>query len=66
MTNPVYPRRLLTYKQIADRLSISLGTARKLFDEGELVRIKVGTRAVRASEEDVEAFIKRRSADPRA
>lgn len=55
---------LLTYKQTAERLNVSLGTARKLFDDGELVRIKVSTRAVRASEEDVEAFIRRRTANP--
>lgn len=53
--------KLLTYKQIAQRLNVSLGTARKLFDDGDLVRIKVSTRAVRASEEDVEAFIRRRT-----
>lgn len=55
------PQRLLTFKQIADRLGVSLGTARKLFDEGELDRVQVGVRAVRGREKDVDAFIKRRS-----
>ena len=53
--------KLLTYRQVATRLGISLNTARKLFDEGELHRIRVSTRAVRGSEAEVEAFIARRT-----
>ena len=55
--------KLLTYKQIAARLGISLNTARKLFDDGELHRIRVSTRAVRGSEAEVDAFIQRRTRD---
>ena len=58
-TKPKEP--LLTYRQVANRLNVSLNTARKLFDDGELVRIKVGVRGVRGSEADLEAFISRRT-----
>lgn len=61
MTTQIHQQKLLTYKQIAERLSVSLNTARKLFDDGELRRIKVGTRAVRGCEADVDAFIRRRT-----
>ena len=62
MNSPIPQLKLLTYKQIAARLGISLNTARKLFDDGELRRIRVSTRAVRGSEAELEAFISRRSA----
>jgi excisionase family DNA binding protein len=52
---------LLTYKQIAAILNISLGTARKLFDDGELHRVKVSNRSVRGSKAELEAFIQRRT-----
>ena len=61
MTTHQQQPKLLTYKQIATRLGISLNTARKLFDDGELHRIKVSTRAVRGSAAEVEAFILRRT-----
>lgn len=61
MTTPKQQLELLTYRQIAARLGISLNTARKLFDDGELHRIRVSARAVRGSAAEVEAFILRRT-----
>jgi len=43
--------------QVARRLNISLGTARKLVDDGHLTRIRLGTRTVRISDLELENFI---------
>ncbi|QOF77567.1 excisionase family DNA-binding protein [Variovorax sp. 38R] len=44
-------------RQLAARLNISLGTARKLVDDGHLTAIRVGTRCVRISDTEIESFL---------
>jgi excisionase family DNA binding protein len=56
----VNPRQLTTMsslRQLAARLNISLGTARKLVDDGHLTAIRVGTRCVRISDAEIEGFL---------
>lgn len=44
-------------RQLAARLNISLGTARKLVDDGHLTAVRVGTRCVRISDAEIESFL---------
>ncbi len=44
-------------RQLAARLNISLGTARKLVADGHLTAIRVSTRCVRISDTEIESFI---------
>ena len=44
-------------RQLAARLNISLGTARKLVDDGHLTAVHVGTRCVRISDAEIESFL---------
>ena len=49
-------------RQVARRLNISLGTTRKLVDEGHLTAVRLGLRTVRISDVEVERFIASQSA----
>lgn len=49
--------KLLTLKQVAERLSLSLPTMRKYIDQGKLPVVQF-SRAVRVQEKDLEEFIK--------
>jgi len=59
-TEPNHPP-LLTYTQLAKRLNVSLNTARKLVEAGDLPRIVVGMRNVRTSAAAVDAYIERQT-----
>lgn len=48
--------KLLTLKQVAERLSLSLPTIRKYIDQGKLPVVQF-SRAVRVEEKDLEEFI---------
>jgi excisionase family DNA binding protein len=51
---------LLTRKQVAERLKVSISTIRKYVRNGELKGVQVSTRGDRRfSEEEVASFIKR-------
>lgn len=51
---------LLTLKETARRLSWSVGHTRRLVASRELASVKIGGRAVRIAEADLEAFLERR------
>lgn len=51
------PAQLITFKQLADRLGVSLNTARKLVDDGHLSTVRVQVRSVRIRASEVEQFI---------
>lgn len=46
-----------SYKQVAKRLNISLGTLRKLVEEGRLTSVRISTRCVRISDSEVESLL---------
>ena len=48
--------RMLTLKQVAERLSLHLNTVRKYIDQGMLPVMQI-KRAVRVDERDLERFI---------
>jgi excisionase family DNA binding protein len=47
---------MLTIKEVANRLKVSIKTVRRLIDAGELVAHRVG-RGIRVSETDLENYI---------
>ena len=49
--------KLLTVKQAADRLGFHYKTVHKWTKKGLIKSVRVGTRAVRIKEEDLEEFI---------
>ena len=51
-----------SYRQLASRLNISLGTARKLVEDGHLTAIHVGARCVRISDAEIESFLAKQKA----
>lgn len=58
MTVKVKPLTTMSsYKQVANRLNISLGTLRKLVEEGRLRSVRLSARCVRISDRDVESFL---------
>lgn len=52
-----HPTTLSSLRQVAARLGISLGTTRKLVEDGELTAIRLSARCVRISDSEVEAFL---------
>lgn len=50
-----------SYQQVANRLNVSLNTARKLVEDGYLTAVRVGKRSVRIRDSEVEQFIARQS-----
>ena len=48
--------RMLTLKQVAERLSLHLNTVRKYIDQGMLPVVQIG-RILRVDEKDLERFI---------
>lgn len=55
--------KLLTVKEVADRLAVSESTVFRLLRSGKLRPIKLG-RALRFDEQDVAAFIEQQKAPP--
>lgn len=51
---------LLTYKEVAERLSVSIWTVRSWVRKGYLKSLKIGEKTVRVSEADLSEFIKRK------
>lgn len=51
------PAPLMTFRQLAERLGVSLNTARKLVDDGHLTTVRVQVRSVRIRVTEVEQFI---------
>ena len=51
--------QLSSLRQLAQRLNISLSTARRLVDRGELPAIRFGRRLLRVQEEDIQALVRR-------
>lgn len=56
------PGRLLTIQEVAERLTVSRATVRRLIQTGQLPRIKVGG-SVRFEAPDVQALIERGKSD---
>lgn len=54
---------LLTRKQIAQKLNISIRTVDRLIIQGQLKSFKIG-RSIRVSQDDLDEFIKRSYYDP--
>lgn len=52
--------RLLTYKEVAERLSVSVWTVRSWIKKGLLKSTAIGERTVRISELDLNEFVKRK------
>lgn len=50
--------KLLTIKEVAERLSVSEPTIYRLINRGELPTVKIG-RALRFDEADIEAYIRK-------
>ncbi len=50
--------QLLTVTEAAERLALKPATVRKMLYQRRLPRVRVGRRAVRARESDVEALIR--------
>jgi excisionase family DNA binding protein len=53
--------RLLSVETVADDLSVSTKTIRRLIDDGELRAYRIG-RALRVSEDEVRQYLNRRRA----
>ena len=51
--------KLLTPKQVASILKISISTVRRLYRDGELQCLRLGHRTVRLYRSDVENYLKR-------
>ena len=65
------PYRLLTTKQVAERLACTTRYVTLLVSQGQLPAVHIGARALRISEADLEAFVtsrryKRRGRRPAA
>jgi CTP synthase len=59
------PERFLTLEDIAERLKVSISTARRWVKSGELRALKVGNRGqYRISEEDLEGFLAETEVEP--
>jgi len=54
------PSRLLTAREAADRLAVSLRTLRTIISEGALSVVRVGARGLRIHPEDLHRFIEER------
>jgi excisionase family DNA binding protein len=54
------PARLLTAREAADRLAVSLRTLRTIISEGALPVVRVGTRGLRVHPEDLDRFVEER------
>lgn len=52
--------RLLTAREAADRLAVSLRTLRTITSEGALPVVRVGARGLRIHPEDLDRFIEER------
>ena len=59
----VSTKKLLTLRQVADRLAISLNTARALVTNNRLPHVRVTGDAIRVRPEDLHAFIAEQSSD---
>jgi len=55
------PKQLLRLDQVADRLSVSMSTVRRLVKEGRLTTVRIGPKVIRVRPEDLEAFIREAS-----
>jgi len=55
--------RLLTIKEVADRLSVTTRTVHRYISAGKLVKVQLSGRAVRVSEADLARFIKERTVE---
>jgi len=51
--------QLHSLRLLSQRLGISLSTARRLVDRGELPAVRIGRRLLRIEEEDLQAFLRR-------
>jgi excisionase family DNA binding protein len=54
------PTRLLTAREAADRLAVSLRTLRTIISEGALAVVRVGARGLRVHPEDLDRFVEER------
>jgi len=54
------PVRLLTAREAADRLAVSLRTLRSIIGKGALPVVRVGARGLRVHPEDLDLFIEER------
>lgn len=54
------PTRLLTAREAADRLAVSLRTLRTIISQGALPVVRVGARGLRVHPEDLDRFIEDR------
>jgi excisionase family DNA binding protein len=60
MTEPVEPLgRLMSITQVADYLGIGEKTVRRFISSGELPAFRLGKRAIRMHEKDVQALLRR-------
>jgi excisionase family DNA binding protein len=57
-SSPNNTSRLFTLKDVAERLSVSERTVRRLIDAGDLISIRVGHQR-RVSEDDLALFLRR-------
>jgi excisionase family DNA binding protein len=60
------PDRLLSTKDVMDRLNLGKSSVEKLFNNGTLTRIMIGTRSRRARESEVDAYIAAKEAESKA
>lgn len=51
------PKKLMTGKQVADRLAVDPRTVRRWSAEGKLTRIRLSPRVIRYDEAEVQALI---------
>jgi len=51
--------RMLTLKEVSERLNLHINTVRNFVDQGLITRVKMG-KAVRIDEKDLNEFIKTR------
>lgn len=54
------PNKILTIKEVAEKLKVSAQTVRKLIEKGSLVSVRVSDRVIRVTESDLYAFIESR------
>lgn len=58
MTKPA--GELLTVEQVADRLGLSEGHTRRLISTREIAHVRVGARAIRVANVDLNAYLERK------
>lgn len=63
-SRPLHLTTLSSIHQVASRLGLCVNSVRTLIEEGRLTRVKVGARAVRIRDSEVEQYIARQAAGP--